>query len=1256
MKNYYQIKSRGNASLVCPFCKTSELVTYDAFYENHKSHLNGFQNERKQLIMQRRWIQTLPEPPAKKRKVDNNDIEDFIVVESCDASNKVVDEPSMVGYGVVESNSSMVGFGENDELHIEYDLFRSHQILTVDISEYYVKDIVLPPKLLHQLQTAISELGHCKVQFCINAEFARDGEIKTARLSNPAAPMSETFLVDGARRLNEKIAVRQELGSKWKLSRILEVSFKITKVSDISRLTGSSYIATPAILENSRKGIVNVRNKDNLCFIYSILAVLKADIVKHHRCRSTSYEKFMSELKYDMSDMPMKLKDIKKFEGQNPGLAINVLSYNDNTTITYVRDEDVVMKHPHLDIIRRSMVKDGKQVYLLLLEGEGENFHYVAVKSLQRLMNVRSEKIVDVRIQCKWCELCLNGFRKQLAYEKHLALCRKNQIGTTLYSMPTDKWLEFKDWSKTVTPPFVVYADFESVLPKDEVHYQKHLPIAAGMLLINNITGEREYYSFVGDECILNFLKKVEDIAINKVHQYYLTEGRKPMLPLTAVEEARFQLSYQCYLCQKEMSTKVKDHDHFTGQYLGAACQKCNLARKIKFIFPVVFHNLRGYDLHHILKYGVNQFPNWNLGCIPTSSEKFLALIVRVKKTIIRFIDSYQFLNDSLAEAVRRLSDLPITKDEFNNGLIMQTKGIFPYSFATSLQVLESTTTLPPIWEKVTDKEYKLAQDIWNQSGCRNLLEYMLVYLKLDVTLLADVFQQFREKSILENQLEPLNFFGVPGMAWASALITLKEPIELLTDNEMYNFFESGIRGGLTFVNKHYVCASDNTELLYIDVNNLYGWALSQSLPYKKFKWIIQESDLQQVLQECQQKENLNALDYGYVMEVDMEIPDEIHDKLDQFPVAAEPKFPPGSKVKKLLMTLEPKYNYVTHWRTLQMYLELGVIVTKVHRAVKFKQAPIFKKYVSENTEMRKQSTNKFDKNFYKLKNNSLYGKTVENLKKRINLRLCNTKKKMVTYASKPTFKRSIKIAEDLIATELNKELVCLDRPSYIGQVVLDLSKLRMYQLHYKELEKYRRQFNCEINIVAGDTDSFFLECKGVKLDQLLPAMIDDGLLDTSNYDKDTNPLHSTKLDSVVGLFKDESEGKLNYKEWIFLRPKCYSLKAEEKTVMKVKGIRLTDTDINHETYKSVYETNEYVKVPQTRIGTKNHQLYTFQTTKVALTNADDKRVWVGTNESLAYGHYFVREDICPQSDNADDDIDEDDVKMDEEEDCDMVL
>ena len=98
----------------------------------------------------------------------------------------------------------------------------------------------------------------------------------------------------------------------------------------------------------------------------------------------------------------------------------------------------------------------------------------------------------------------------------------------------------------------------------------------------------------------------------------------------------------------------------------------------------------------------------------------------------------------------------------------------------------------------------------------------MLIYLKLDVCLLADVFQQFREKSIKFNRLEPLNFFGNPGLSWASALMTLEEPLELLQDLTMYDFFDAGIRGGMTFVNKHHVKAEEGVELMYIDVNNLY--------------------------------------------------------------------------------------------------------------------------------------------------------------------------------------------------------------------------------------------------------------------------------------------------------------------------------------------------------------------------------------------------------------------------------------------------
>ena len=208
-----------------------------------------------------------------------------------------------------------------------------------------------------------------------------------------------------------------------------------------------------------------------------------------------------------------------------------------------------------------------------------------------------------------------------------------------------------------------------------------------------------------------------------------------------------------------------------------------------------------------------------------------------------------------------------------------------------------------------------------------------------------------------------------------------------------------------------------------------------------------------------------------------------------------------------------------------------------------------------------------------------------------------------------------MKIAPDLIGVLLAKDVVCLDRPSYIGQAVLDLSKLRMYQLQYHDLQRYRDEFSCEINIVAGDTDSFFLECKGVNLrSTLLPKMIKDKMLDTSNYPK-THPLYNKDLDSVIGKFKDESKGHPFF-EWIFLRPKCYSLLGGYEDKTKAKGVRINkiDPEIKHADYLEVYTEECTNSIPQQRFGMVKHQLFTMANTKVALKLLGDMRFWCETS------------------------------------------
>jgi len=428
------------------------------------------------------------------------------------------------------------------------------------------------------------------------------------------------------------------------------------------------------------------------------------------------------------------------------------------------------------------------------------------------------------------------------------------------------------------------------------------------------------------------------------------------------------------------------------------------------------------------------------------------------------------------------------------------------------------------------------------------------------------------------------------------------------------------------------VRSDDRTQLLYIDVNNLYGWALSQQLPCSGFKWILDEEELLGVVRDLPDE----TADFGYVLEVDLRVSQQFHDQLADLPPAPVRQRSPGTKTQKLLLTLEDKHHYVIHSALLKFYVEvMHVEILCVHRAIKFQCAPVFRSFIESNTAKRASSSEKFQKDYYKLKNNALYGKTVENLRKRNDFRLCNTARKFQTYAAKPFFRRKMEIAQDLIGLMLNKDLICLDRPVYIGQAVLDLSKLRMYRLQYVELQRYREQFpGSEINIVAGDTDSFFLEVKGIDLEtQLLPAMFNDGALDTSNYPADS-ALFSKRFENKVGLFKDESGGSEQYKEWLFLRPKCYSMLCEDGVAHpKAKGVK-RGTTLLHDSYSQVFDSfhpedpeappAKRLRVDQRGIRSENHQLLTVAYSKIALSVLDDKRKWISQNVSLPYGHYSL--------------------------------
>lgn len=144
----------------------------------------------------------------------------------------------------------------------------------------------------------------------------------------------------------------------------------------------------------------------------------------------------------------------------------------------------------------------------------------------------------------------------------------------------------------------------------------------------------------------------------------------------------------------------------------------------------------------------------------------------------------------------------------------------------------------------------------------------------------------------------------------------------------------------------------------------------------------------------------------------------------------------------KLMPNLFDKEKYVLHYRNLQLYLSLGMKLTKVHRVLSFKQSPWLKAYIDFNTTMRKTAKNEFEKDFFKLVNNSVFGKTMENLRKRVDIQLVHNKKRLLKLSAKPGFKSFQIFNNDLASVELSKQKLILNRPIYVGFSILDLSKV----------------------------------------------------------------------------------------------------------------------------------------------------------------------------------------------------------------------
>ena len=610
---------------------------------------------------------------------------------------------------------------------------------------------------------------------------------------------------------------------------------------------------------------------------------------------------------------------------------------------------------------------------------------------------------------------------------EHYAYCRSNQA--VQIEMPTKRPIvEYSNGQHRFKVPFVMYADFESILEPIQRAINNPNISSTGGVNVHTPSGwclcskfaygeiDNPLAQYRGTDCVERFCEHI----ISEAKRLYSSFPERAMIPLTGSQLKEYKRATKCHICFKTFGDKrkVRDHCHYSGLYRGAAHSSCNLRYKIPSYIPVVFHNLAGYDAHLFIRELAKH--TQHMGVIVKNVEDCISFSIKVevdrhvdsygdertKEIELRFMDSLKFMSSSLDSLVNNLAGrghrfwgFEEYSEEQRKLLIR--KGIYPYEYMDSWDKF-SQPRLPSkdafysnlYMSGVGDSEYEHARNVWREFGIKNMGEYHDLYLRTDTIILANVFESFRSVCMENYGLDPAHFCTAPGLAWRACLKKTDVCLELLLDPDMLLMFERGIRGGITqsvhrwaAANNPYMEDYDKSKptkyLQYLDANNnLYGWAMSQLLPIGGFRWVDCDSNPNRLVEKLSSKK-----DYGYLLEIDVSYPKELHDlHNDLLFMCTKMKI---NGAEKLIPNLYYKRKYIVHIRALKQALDHGLVLERIHRCIEFKQSPWMKEYIDFNTRLRTSAR----KDFYKLMNNSVFGKTMENICRHRDIKLVNNER-----------------------------------------------------------------------------------------------------------------------------------------------------------------------------------------------------------------------------------------------------------------------
>jgi hypothetical protein len=741
-------------------------------------------------------------------------------------------------------------------------------------------------------------------------------------------------------------------------------------------------------------------------------------------------------------------------------------------------------------------------------------------------------------------------------------------------------------------------------------------------------------------------------------------------------------------------------------------CRKCQSAyfAKLKCVI-VYFHNLRGYDGHYIIDSLFKFFDSKKIKIIAITKEKYMTFQVKINGITFKFVDSLAFINSSLAVLAERTFNsqdfipkiFSFTDEDRKSGFADFLKQVLPYEYLDDYSKLdldfpplsfidENGKLVRPFFSRLKNadisfEEWSFAKNKFEKMGFNSMKEWLMYYMEIDVKILAEVMINHSEMLKLKYDIYPANYISAPSHSWCSMLKFSGVKLELCNDRRIVDYFtEHGvIKGGLsqasslkyskanTKINRaseesvkgrSFLCNSNNpgrcleeyneNKIMYFDVTNLYGHAMTFPLPTGNFELLTTETKSQLELFEMYSfykskgYDFYDNSDFGVSIVFNASIIESKRKEMFDLPIL------PHHKNGKLVTSLEQKIRYTSYIKNVMQAEESGYEITFIHSILTFSQEPFMKGYIEYNTKSRSETKNECLRNIFKLQNNSVYGKTMENIFKRKSYEFvrANDIDGQIELLTKKNFNMYERLSENIYIFDKKNKICLFDKPIYAGFLILEHSKFIMFNL-LKNIKKV----NESAKLMYMDTDSLIFNFKKFSYRGM------EEFFDLSVYES------KEKCIAVHGenFFDPKNKGKLGtlkdeypltpIKEFIAIKSKIYVMELDtlmfpkkKSQVIKYKGISETtsklinidvirgyffngikffecfdngDLFVRVKDYKKGKIVSDSIKTNQVKIQSKKHIMFTIKNLKKTFSEEvkDDKRI----NCTLCLKKYNIR-------------------------------